>query len=83
MSHEYLDTDFTYIFYVHREADATDEDDSSVKTRKKQLKLSSVGFTGMKRSSEEIESSGKGRCKFFQARKLEQLSKFWESRLNI
>ncbi|KAL1827970.1 hypothetical protein DCAR_0207168 [Daucus carota subsp. sativus] len=58
------------------EADATDEDDSSVKTRKKQLKLSSVGFTGMKRSSEEIESSGKGRCKFFQARKLEQLSKF-------
>ena len=76
MSHEYLDTNFNHIFYVHREADATDEDDSSVKTRKKQLKLSSVGFTGMKRSSEEIESSGKGRCKFFQARKLEQLSKF-------
>ncbi|KAL6520726.1 hypothetical protein OROHE_016907 [Orobanche hederae] len=57
------------------ESDATDEDGSSVKTGKKQLKLSSVGFTGMKKRSEEIESSGKVCCKFFQARKLEQISK--------
>lgn len=64
------------IFDIHRESDATDEDGSSTRTGKRQLKLSSVGFTGLKRKSEEIESSGKGRCKFFQARKLEQVSHF-------
>ncbi|KAI8006293.1 Ribonuclease H2 subunit A [Camellia lanceoleosa] len=58
------------------ESDKTDEDGSSTRSGKRQLKLSSVGFTGLKRKSEEIESSGKGRCKFFQARKLEQLSHF-------
>jgi ribonuclease H2 subunit A len=40
------------------------------------VKLSSLGFTGFKRKTEEIESSGKGRCKFFQARKLELVRKF-------
>ena len=59
-----------------RESDKTDEDGSSARSGKRQLKLSNVGFTGLKRKSEEIESSGKGRCKFFQARKLEQLSHF-------
>lgn len=44
-------------------------------SRKRQLKLSNVGFTTSKRS-EEIESSGKGRCRFFQARKLEHLTHF-------
>uniref|UniRef100_A0A5B6YI28 Ribonuclease n=1 Tax=Davidia involucrata TaxID=16924 RepID=A0A5B6YI28_DAVIN len=58
------------------ESDKVDEDGSTNKTGKRQLKLSSVGFTGLKRKSEEIESTGKGRCKFFQARKLEQLSHF-------
>ncbi|THG23633.1 ribonuclease H2 subunit A [Camellia sinensis] len=58
------------------ESDKTDEDGSSTRSGKRQLKLSNVGFTGLKRKSEEIESSGKGRCKFFQARKLEQLSHF-------
>lgn len=55
---------------------ALDEDGSANKNGKRQLKLSSLGFTGYKRNSEEIESSGKGRCKFFQARKLEQLTQF-------
>ncbi|KAF5948117.1 hypothetical protein HYC85_014074 [Camellia sinensis] len=61
---------------VFEESDKTDEDGSSTRSGKWQLKLSNVGFTGLKRKSEEIESSGKGRCKFFQARKLEQLSHF-------
>lgn len=71
------------IFDIHRESDATDEDGSSTRTGKWQLKLSSVGFTGLKRKSEEIESSGKGRCKFFQARKLEQVSHFWRQGQNF
>ncbi|KAL3520894.1 hypothetical protein ACH5RR_019043 [Cinchona calisaya] len=58
------------------EADADEEDGSSEKTRKRQLKLTNVGFTASKRKTEDIESSGKGRCKFFQARKLELLSEF-------
>ncbi|KAL7215249.1 hypothetical protein ACSBR1_027418 [Camellia fascicularis] len=58
------------------ESDKTDEDGSSTRSGKRQLKLSNVGFAGLKRKSEEIESSGKGRCKFFQARELEQLSHF-------
>ncbi|KVI09606.1 Ribonuclease H2, subunit A [Cynara cardunculus var. scolymus] len=60
----------------HMEADEADEDQSSGKTGKRQLKLSNLGFTGGKRKTEDIESSGKGRCKFFQSRKLEQLSRF-------
>lgn len=58
------------------ESDAADEDGLSERTPKRQLKLTNVGFTASKRKSEEIESSGKGRCKFFQARKLELLSEF-------
>ncbi|GAB4836276.1 hypothetical protein Ancab_001191 [Ancistrocladus abbreviatus] len=58
------------------ESDNLDEDCSTNKNGKRQLKLSSLGFTGRRKSSEEIESSGKGRCKFFQARKLEQLVQF-------
>jgi ribonuclease H2 subunit A len=53
-----------------------DEDGSGSSNGKRQLKLSNVGVTTSKRKSEEIESSGKGRCKFFQARKLEQLTHF-------
>ncbi|XP_073003135.1 ribonuclease H2 subunit A isoform X1 [Typha latifolia] len=58
------------------ESDKVDEDGSGNGNRKRQLKLSNVGFTGYKRKSEDIESSGKGRCKFFQSRKLEQIAKF-------
>ncbi|XP_026440139.1 ribonuclease H2 subunit A-like isoform X1 [Papaver somniferum] len=59
---------------VSWEADKTDEDGDM--NGKRQLKLSSMGFTGAKRKIEEIESSGKGRCTFFQARKLELVTKF-------
>ncbi|CAI9273180.1 unnamed protein product [Lactuca saligna] len=58
------------------EADKEDEDESSSKSGKRQMKLSNLGFTGMKRKSEDIESSGKGRCKFFESRKLERVSGF-------
>ncbi|KAL1559502.1 ribonuclease H [Salvia divinorum] len=57
------------------ESDATDEEERG-KSSKRQKKLTSVGFTTVKERSEDIESSGKGRCKFFQARKLELLSQF-------
>ncbi|KAL8533297.1 hypothetical protein ACS0TY_009623 [Phlomoides rotata] len=57
------------------ESDAAEEDDKG-KSSKRQKKLTSVGFTTQKRRSEDIESSGKGRCKFFQARKLELLTQF-------
>lgn len=53
-----------------------DNDGSNDKSGKRQLKLTSIGFTGCKRKSEDIESSAKGRCKFFQARKLEQVTHF-------
>jgi ribonuclease H2 subunit A len=59
-----------------RESDELDEDEASGGSTKRQVKLSSLGFTGFKRKSEEIESSGKARCKFFQARKLELVRKF-------
>lgn len=67
---------FKDIVEVLWESDKTDEDASSTRGSKRQLTLSSVGFAGLKRKSEEIESSGKGRCKFFQSRKLEQISHF-------
>ncbi|PIA28207.1 hypothetical protein AQUCO_07200093v1 [Aquilegia coerulea] len=57
------------------ESDEVDEEGSSSGNRR-QLKLTSVGITGYKRKSEEIQSSGKGRCKFFETRKLEQLTRF-------
>jgi ribonuclease H2 subunit A len=53
-----------------------DEDGSGSSHGKRQLKLSNVGFASSKRRSEEIESSGKGRCKFLEARKLEQVTHF-------
>lgn len=54
-----------------------DEDGGSNNNNgKRQLKLSNVGFTTSKKRSEEIESSGKGRSRFFQARKLEHLTHF-------
>jgi hypothetical protein len=59
-----------------RESDEVDEDATNNGSVKRQVKLSSLGFTGFKRKTEEIESSGKGRCKFFQARKLELVRKF-------
>ncbi|XP_048325944.2 ribonuclease H2 subunit A isoform X3 [Ziziphus jujuba] len=55
------------------ESDKMDEDSSC---GKKQMKLIRFGVTTSKRKSEEIESSGKGHCKFFQARKLERLTHF-------
>ncbi|KAG6765080.1 hypothetical protein POTOM_029094 [Populus tomentosa] len=58
------------------ESDKTEEDGSSSSSGKRQLKLSSFGVTTSKRKSEEIESSGKSRSKFFQSRKLEQLANF-------
>ncbi|KAK9939400.1 hypothetical protein M0R45_016096 [Rubus argutus] len=48
----------------------------AVSNGKRQLKLSNFGVTTSKRKIEEIESSGKGRCKFFLARKLEQVTHF-------
>lgn len=67
---------FKDIVEVLWESDKMDEDGSGSSNGKRQLKLSNVGVTTSKRKSEEIESSGKGRCKFFQARKLEQLTHF-------
>ncbi|KAM3732935.1 hypothetical protein ACB098_11G096200 [Castanea mollissima] len=67
---------FKNLVEVLWESDQMDEDGSSSSNGKRQLKLSNVGITSSKRKSEEIESSGKGRCKFFQARKLEQLTHF-------
>ncbi|MFQ6640271.1 hypothetical protein Gotur_014930 [Gossypium turneri] len=58
------------------ESDKVDED-VGYGSSGKQLKLSNVGFGKVaKRKIEEIESSGKGRCKFFHSRKLEQLTHF-------
>lgn len=54
--------------------ESVDEDGSSSSNGKRQLKLSNFGVS--KRKMEEIESSGKGRCKFFLARKLEQVTHF-------
>lgn len=54
--------------------ESVDEDGSSSSNGKRQLKLSNFGVS--KRKIEEIESSGKGRCKFFLARKLEQVTHF-------
>ncbi|KAM5584827.1 ribonuclease H2 subunit A [Rosa sericea] len=56
--------------------ESMDDDGSSSSNGKRQLKLSSFGVTTSKRKIEEIESNGKGRCKFFLARKLEQVTHF-------
>lgn len=67
---------FKHIVEVLWESENVDEDESGSSRGKRQLKLSNAGFTTTKRKIEEIESSGKGRCKFFQARKLERLTFF-------
>ncbi|KAL4182653.1 hypothetical protein AMTRI_Chr11g151250 [Amborella trichopoda] len=67
---------FKDIVEVIWESDATDDEGCSTGNGKRQLKLGSVGFTGLKRKTEDIESSGKGRCKFFHSRKLEQVIHF-------
>ncbi|XP_047156867.1 ribonuclease H2 subunit A [Vigna umbellata] len=69
---------FKDVAQVLWDSDNLDEDGGGGKNSngKRQLKLSNVGFTSSKRGSEEIESSGKGRCRFFQARKLEHLTNF-------
>ncbi|KAL5568616.1 hypothetical protein UlMin_025191 [Ulmus minor] len=54
----------------------SDKDDDDSYCGKQQKKLSDFGVTTSKRKSEDIESSSKGSCKFFQARKLEQITKF-------
>lgn len=74
MSYHFL---FSFCAWIHRESDKVDEDGPTAGSGKKQLRLSNVGITTSKRKSEEIESNAKGRCKFFQARKLEQLTHFW------
>lgn len=71
-----LTLDFDIFCYFHRESNETDGDGSSSANGKRQLKLSNFGVTKSKRKIEEIESSGKGRCKFFMARKLEQVTQF-------
>ncbi|GKB33305.1 hypothetical protein Tco_0872706 [Tanacetum coccineum] len=53
--------------------EADKEDDESSTKGKREGKLANMGFSGMKRS-EDIESRGKGRNKFFQSRKLKQVS---------
>ncbi|CAN1747723.1 Ribonuclease H2 subunit A [Linum perenne] len=53
-----------------------DEESSGNSNGKRQLKLSSFGVTTSKKKKEDVESSGKGRCKFFETRKLEQLADF-------
>lgn len=58
------------------ESEEVDENSSNSGTSKRQLKLSKLGFTGCKRKTEDIESNGKGRSKFFQARKLQLLTHF-------
>ncbi|CAL0320833.1 unnamed protein product [Lupinus luteus] len=58
------------------ESDKDEDGGSNNQNGKRQLKLSNVGFATSKKRSEEIESSGKGRSRFFQARKLEHLPYF-------
>ncbi|KEH44300.1 putative ribonuclease H [Medicago truncatula] len=58
------------------ESDLDEDGGSNNNNGKRQLKLNNLGFTTSKRRTEEIESSGKGRSRFFQARKLEHLTHF-------
>ncbi|KAF3783752.1 Ribonuclease H2 subunit A [Nymphaea thermarum] len=64
------------IVQVIWESDAQEEDECANSNGKRQLKLTSIGVTGSKIKSEEVESSAKGHCKFFQARKLQQVAHF-------
>lgn len=58
------------------ESDEAEESGNGNSSTKRQAKLSKFGFTTCESRSEEIESSGKGRCKFFQARKIQQITQF-------
>nr|ACG46601.1 ribonuclease HI large subunit [Zea mays] len=58
------------------ESDKVDQEEIDSGDTKRQVKLLSLGFTGFKRKTEEIESTGKGCCKFFQVHKLELVRKF-------
>ncbi|XP_051116422.1 ribonuclease H2 subunit A [Andrographis paniculata] len=58
------------------ESDAAADEDGNGSNGKRQMKLTRYSITPAKRKSEDIESSGKGRCKFFQSRKLELLPQF-------
>ncbi|KAF3578472.1 hypothetical protein DY000_02034390 [Brassica cretica] len=58
------------------ESDEAEESGNGNSSTKRQSKLSKFGFTTCESRSEEIESSGKGRCKFFQARKIQQITQF-------
>lgn len=69
-------TYFKDVVEVLWESDKMDEGEGSSNSGKRQLKLRNVGFTTAKRKSEEIESNGKGRSRFFQTRKLEIVSDF-------
>ncbi|KAL5710610.1 ribonuclease H [Ranunculus cassubicifolius] len=68
---------FKKLVEVSWEADKLDEEGSNNNNgNQRQMKLSNMGITGCKRKSEDIESSGKGRAKFFESRKLELLTHF-------
>ncbi|XP_028805202.1 ribonuclease H2 subunit A [Neltuma alba] len=70
-------TYFKDIVEVSWESDKMEEEgEGGSNSGKRQLKLRNVGFTTTKRKSEEIESSGKGRSRFFQTRKLEIVTDF-------
>lgn len=58
------------------ESEEGEESCASNGNGKRQLKLSKLGFSGCSKRTEDIESNGKGRSKFFQARKLELLAHF-------
>ncbi|CAN8284221.1 unnamed protein product [Cochlearia groenlandica] len=58
------------------EADESEESTGNGNNSKRQAKLSKFGFTSCEKRSEELESSGKGRCKFLQARKIELVTRF-------
>lgn len=62
--------------FLCRESDEAEESGNGNSSTKRQSKLSKFGFTTCESRSEEIESSGKGRCKFFQARKIQQITQF-------
>lgn len=64
------------IWSMVRESDETEENGFG-NSSKRQAKLSRFGFTNKcETRSQEIESSGKGRCKFLQARKIQQITQF-------
>ncbi|PKA52572.1 Ribonuclease H2 subunit A [Apostasia shenzhenica] len=61
---------------VSWESDKLEESSSGSRSGKRQRTSPKFGFAGWKRGSEDFESGGKGRCKFFQARKLQLVAHF-------